>query len=148
MNLQNEKVMALWWKQPYATAMLHNKVETRTWNTNVRGKVLICSTVIPYKMNQAMGISGIHYEDLIDELRKDPIETTTIGYNGFAIAIGDLVDCRPMMPEDAKNAFVEYNSDLYCHFYENVRAIKPFEMKGCQGWRILTEEQKKLIEYI
>lgn len=147
-DLQNEKVMALWWKQPYASAMLIGKIETRTWKTNVRGKVLICASKTPYKPNESLKISGEFEHDMFMQIHKKSSSIGTLDSNGVAIAIGDLVDCRPMTPEDEEKCFVKYREGLWCHVYENVRVIKPFEMKGCQGWRILTEEQKKLIEYI
>jgi len=143
-DLQNEKVMALWWKQPYASAMLIGKIETRTWKTNVRGKVLICASKEEYSFREVDRISGNTRDRLYSELT---FKAQTLGNFGNAIAIGDLVDCRPMTPEDKEKCFVRYREGLYCHVYENVRAIKPFEMKGCQGWRILTEEQKSKIEY-
>jgi len=66
---------------------------------------------------------------------------------GNAIAIGRLVNCRPMNPEDEDKCFVQYHPDLYCHIYENVKAIKPFPWKGMQGWTILTSEQIRQIQF-
>lgn len=147
-NLQNEKVMALWWKQPYASAMLIGKIETRTWKTNVRGKVLICSSKSEYTPLEIDYISDGYQFDIYQKARKNYDARDSLQLNGYAIAIGDLVDCRPMTPDDEEKCFVRYREGLWCHVYENVVPIKPFEMKGCQGWRILSEEQKKLIEYI
>lgn len=147
-DLQNEKVMALWWKQPYASAMLIGKIETRTWKTNVRGKVLICASKSRYNQDVVNQISGELAHKLYLGIHAKSSSIGTLAHDGLAIAIGDLVDCRPMTPEDEEKCYVKYREGLWCHVYENVRAIKPFEMKGCQGWRILTEEQKSKIEYL
>ncbi|MBA4852067.1 hypothetical protein [Emticicia sp. BO119] len=140
--LSKEVVRALWWKQPYANAMLIGKVETRTWCTNVRGKVLICASAKPYSVKQVDEISGLLVPSLFDAVNPDG------SLNGHAIAIGDLVDCRPMQYEDESNTYVQYREGLWCHIYENVRPIKPFKIKGAQGWRILTDEQKAMIELL
>ena len=49
---------------------------------------------------------------------------------GKAIAIGRLVHCRPMLPEDEDKCFVKYNPDLFCHIYEDVRPIEPISWRG------------------
>lgn len=45
---EKPSIRALWWREPYASLMLQGKVETRTWNTNYRGLVLICASIKPY----------------------------------------------------------------------------------------------------
>lgn len=144
--MKYELIRALWWKQPYASMMLIGKIETRTWETNVRGKVLICSSKLPYWPQEAAQISGGLHFSAISKLRKSNYKLfDTLQLNGYAIAIGDLVDCRPMTIEDEEKTYVKYREGLWCHIYENVLPIKPFEIKGSQGWRILTDEQKKQI---
>jgi hypothetical protein len=66
-------------------------------------------------------------------------------YEGKAIAIGRLTDCRPMKLEDEDKCFVQYCPDLFCHIYENVQAIKPFPWKGSQGWKEVSIEIKNQI---
>lgn len=65
--------------------------------------------------------------------------------HGKAIAIGKLIDCRPMEIGDEDKCFVQYYPDLWCHIYEDVKPIKSFEWKGVQGWKTLDE---KTIEQI
>jgi len=126
---------ALSWKEPYASLMLYGKIETRKWKTNHRGPVLICASKKPYSLYSVLDISGdFQFQRIMDTLKVgDP------GYFGdlncgYAIAIGNLVDCRPMTPEDENACFVQYNKGLWCHVYEDIKTIKPFPFKGKQGW--------------
>jgi hypothetical protein len=144
--LPTETVRALSWKQPYATAMLCGKIETRRWHTNYRGWVLICTSKAPYTMSAATVISGGKF--LIKMLRKmkELDAAGHIDFNGYAIGIAKLVDCYKMQPSDADKCYVQFSPDLYCHVYENAMMIEPFEWKGSQGWRTLTPEQIDLIK--
>jgi hypothetical protein len=131
----NQKVLALTWKQPYASLMLHGKIETRKWKTNYRGWVLICAGLSEYTDSQLRSIAGATQRDRIFtalDYRTQPL--------GKAIAIGRLSDCRPMQPEDADKCFVAFNPDLYCHIYEDVRPIEPIPWKGKQGWATVPQE--------
>lgn len=47
-DLIKSPLRALSWKEPYATLMLHGKVETRTWPTDYRGLVLNCVALKDY----------------------------------------------------------------------------------------------------
>lgn len=143
--LENEVVRALSWKQPYANLMLppNNKIETRTWNTKYRGLVLICASKVPYHQEVFYGISGKdQYARIWKTLDPDDLPL------GEAIAVGRLVDSRPMKKEDEDKCFVEYHPDLFCHVYEDVTPISPIPWKGSQGWRTLTEDQIKQIKFI
>jgi len=140
---KNEIVHALSWNQPFASLMLHGKVETRRRPTNVRGWVLICAAATSYTFDQVDKISGIEQCDRIDSLLQgDNIEL------GKAIAIGKLVDCRAMTVGDEKRCFVKYQQGLWCWYFEDVKEIEPFSWKGKQGWSILTEDQKAMIKLI
>jgi len=142
-----ETIRALSWKQPYASMMLHGKVETRTWITKYLGWVLICASQTPYSKEKAYSISGeTHYMRIVDALKND----TTGSINGKAIAIGYLYSSIIMgsfqKPENiSSSSFVEYNPDLYCHFYKDVQPIVPFDWKGTQGWKTLDQETKEKI---
>lgn len=133
------EIKALFWKQPYANLMLHGKIETRTWNTNYRGLVLICASKIPYTNHLVKLISNIDkvYQVLGDETIK----------LGCAIAVGKLVDCRLMQPDDEEKCFVNYSPNLYCHIYEDVKAIEPFELKGQMGWMNINDDILNKIKY-
>ena len=138
-------IRALSWKEPYATLMLHGKIETRRWATTYRGLVLICASKTPYTYRQTESISGEKQLKRMYALFQFAISPLHCGY---AIAIGELVDCRHMRPEDEDKCFVRHYSDLYCHVYANVRPIQPIEWKGSQGWRVLSEEQKARIHLL
>lgn len=141
-----KELRALSWKEPYASLMLHGKIETRPWSTDYRGLVLICATKKPYGIVELIRIAGRHY---------DRIQNTLVGYNdiidnnlGHAIAIGELVDCRAMNPEDEDACFVKWRGDLYCHIYEDMRAIEPIPFKGQQGWKKLDINYLNSVTYI
>jgi hypothetical protein len=145
----NEKILALSWKQPFGTAMLAGKIETRVWSTRYRGPVLICTSKIGYNIKAAKVITGNgQYERLINACL--PFYET-LDLFGYAIAIGRLVDCREMREEDEDKTFVQYKAPwtecregkrgmytidrrVYCHIYEDVRPIKPHPWRGSQGW--------------
>jgi hypothetical protein len=132
---------ALSWKQPFASLMLQEKIETRTWATKYRGPVLICASQSAYTERETRIITGGNYTNAIEELRKT-------APRGVAIAVGNLIDCRKMRPEDEAKCFVQYNEALWCHVYSNVKAIAPFEFKGAQGWQKVSEEVKSKIKYL
>ena len=84
---------------------LGKTVECRSWTTNYRGDILICSTAKKYK--------------------------GTIP--GHALCVVTLKDIFPMKPEHLKAACMyeeEYNPNTYAWFLENVRVIEPFPVKG------------------
>lgn len=138
-------MMALTWKQPFAALMLHGKIETRTWPTKYRGWVLICAGKAILKSNQIKEMSGNAQGNraIMKIINEQIIEDT-----GNAIAIGKLIDCRPMTPEDADACFVAYRQGLWCHVYSNVKAIEPIPWKGAQGWRNVPDEVKRQIKII
>lgn len=143
-DLNLHEIKALSWKEPYGTLMLHGKIETRTWGTNYRGLVLICCSKMSYTIKKIGEISqGKQFERIFRTLPRG----VKFG-NGMAIAIGNLVDCRPMTQEDEYKCFVKYHPDLFCHVYENVTPIKPIPIKGKQGWFKVPEEIIKQIEVL
>jgi len=114
--------------------MLYGKIETRKWKTDIRGPVLICCSQKPYSLYTIEKISGDYqFHRIVDTLgAKDPSDWEDVC--GKAIAIGNLVDCRPMTPEDEDACFVKYQPGLWCHIYKDIKPIKPFPFKGKQGW--------------
>jgi hypothetical protein len=144
-ELQSGAVLrALSWKEPYASMMLHGKIETRIWNTKIRGLVLICASRKRYTPEQITNISGfVRSSNMAWKLQRTGsfcfIFDSTF-HLGHAIAIGRLVDSRPMTTEDEKKTFVTYSEKLWCHIYEDVTAIEPFPWKGKQGWSIVPKE--------
>jgi len=144
MDFTNIEVRALWWKQPFASMMLHDKVETRTWDTTYRGWVLICCSMEGYTFKQLRKTTGLKQ---MARIREALDGRGSFHLNGLAIAVGRLTHCQPMHPADEDMCFVKYDEDLYCHVYEDVMAIvpfKPFE-KGQVGWKSLDDEVKRQI---
>ena len=142
----NQSMVALSWKQPFGSAMLWEKIETRVWATKYRGLVLLCTSQKAYDEKTVINICGPqNFVRLCATLVND---TTTLHLNGYAIAVGKLVDCRKMKPDDELKTFVRYREDLYCHIYEEVKAIKPFRWKGAQRWKKVEQNIIEGIEYL
>ena len=84
---------------------LEKTVECRSWTTNYRGDILICSTAKKYK---------------------DTIP-------GHALCVVTLKDVVPMKREHLKAACMyeeEYSPNTYAWILDNVRIIEPFAVKG------------------
>lgn len=141
----DQKLLALSWKQPFADLMLIGKIETRTWQTKYRGWVLICSSKVGYTGDQRLQICGSkQYNRITESNFKMPYGMT--GHLGKAIAIGRLIDCRPMETKDEDSCFVKYHPDLFCHVYDQVQPLQQFiPWKGSQGWREVDLETKERI---
>ena len=138
---------ALSWKQPFGTLMLYGKIETRKWKTDYRGPVLICISKKSYSLDELHDLCGEYVVHIIiGTLGNEPAQFDDVC--GYAIAVGNLVDCKKMTPEDEDDCFIKYNPDLWCHFYENIREIKPIPFKGKQGWSTLDQSFIDKIEYI
>ena len=160
----NDKMLALSWRQPYAQLMLHGKVETRVWDTSYRGLVLICASQKPYSEADLFGIAGVAgTQRIFNFLNERGIREVS----SKAIAVGRLVSTRLMLPSDENHCFVKYKEPwieerkskktgitkfvkvkLYCHFYEDVRAIEPFDWKGAQGWKKVEQSIIDKIKYL
>ena len=93
-------------KEPWASLISngHKTIETRTWKTAYRGKLLLCASRKP---------------------------KSTI--SGMAFAIADLADIQLMKKEDEGKACCEIYNRAYSWFLENVTPIKPFPVKGQLG---------------
>lgn len=88
-------------KQPWANMIAAGEktIETRTWHTRWCGPLLIVSS------------------------KKPAIEPA-----GYALAIAQLVDCRPMTVADEVAACCKVNG--WAWVLENVKRIEPFPVKG------------------
>ncbi len=140
-------IQGLTWKPPFGSLMLHGKIETRTWPTRHRGKVLICQGQTKYSQEEMQEMCNpAQLEGIAKLITNFPEDFTHFGY---AIAIGVLAQCRPMRVADEEKAFVMYKPNLYSHVYENVQRIKPLKIKGGQKW-ISVKDQNFLsqIEFI
>lgn len=146
-ELKNREIRALSWKQPYADLMFYGKIETRKWYTRYRGLVLICSSKKGYTLGEEYALSGeIQWKRLNGILNENKFGEDIL--DGAALYVGELVDCYQMTPSCEDKCFVKYSSDLFCHVYQNIRKIQPFAYKGCQGWKILSDEVKEKIKFV
>jgi hypothetical protein len=135
---------ALSWREPYASMMLHGKIETRSWPTKYRGLVLICASKKRYSPDSLYGISNYAQRSkmawILGKVGSFAFVYDNMFNLGHAIAIGRLIASRPMTWEDKEKAFVKYRADLWCHVYEDVTLIEPFPWKGKQGWSNVSQE--------
>ena len=95
--------------QPWALMVARGikDIETRTWSTEYRGELLICSTKRPAIPNYPLGM---------------------------ALCIVQLVHCRPMALVDQERACYPMSKELFSWFLAHRRTIKPFPVIGRQGF--------------
>lgn len=93
-------------KEPWASLVLEGRktIETRVRRTNYRGKLLLCAS-------------------------KDPKSEIS----GRAFATAELVDIRPMVKADEKEACCKVYEGAYAWILSDITAIKPFGVKGSLG---------------
>ena len=105
-------------RQPWASWIASGKkyIETRTWTTSYRGPILICSSKT---WDDAVGV--------FDEAARALVY-------GHAIAIAQLVDCRPMTEADQHDACCFYMLGRYAWVLRDVHRIeRPFPVRGMPG---------------
>ncbi len=90
-------------KQPWANMIASGEktIETRTWSTEHRGPLLIVSS-------------------------KEP----DIAPAGFALAVVNLVDCRPMSVLDEAKAKCSKYKGAYSWVLQDVRKLDPIPVRG------------------
>ncbi len=151
-----DPIKALNWKEPFASLMLppHNKVETRTWLTHIRGLVLICTSLKAYDTTDMYDLCGgqgqtVEIRRLLKENSPFSFDQRNGGLLGKAIAIGRLVDCRKLRKDDKHFLLWEDGmEERYAHIYEDVHPIEPFAFKGGQKWKIVTDEVRSQIKLL
>lgn len=115
-------------KQPWASLVATGRktIETRTWPTKHRGKLLIVSSKtfdenFPFKYILSLGLRF-----------------------GQALAVVELVECRPMRKMDEPFALCDYYPGLYSWFFLNPIPLTPFPVKGRRGiWEVYIEEKER-----
>ena len=110
---------ALSLKQPWANLVAAGRktVETRTWRTAYRGPLIIVSS------------------------RRPPVEPA-----GCAVALAELVDCRPMTREDEKAAGIALYPGAQAWILKNIRPLRPFPLRGALGLYSVTLRRECLEE--
>jgi len=93
-------------KQPWAGLIASGRktIETRTWQTQHRGDLLICSSAQPEGPD-----------------------------SGKALCIVRVVDCRPMTKQDERAACCHLYAGAWAWVLEGVRLIDPVPVKGRLG---------------
>jgi len=109
-------------RQPHAENIAKGEktIEIRSWRTNYRGDLLIVSSLKP------------------DKPLQNPLPL------GQAVAVVELVDCRPATRADEKRTMcrIDPSSD-YAWVLRRVRRIKPFKVKGRLG---LYEVERRIVQ--
>ena len=110
--VEKRKIKAISIRQPWASMIAagDKTIETRTWYTRYRGKLMICSS--------RRAVSRFW--------RRLPC--------GKALAIVNMVDCRLMTPADERAARCGWYEGAWAWVLEDIRPIeKPFDVKGQLG---------------
>ena len=105
-NRQDKQMKALSIKEPYASLILNGMktIETRTWRTKYRGKILLCASKKP----------------------KSDI-------SGKAFATAEIVDCWRMTKANEVDAHCKVYPNAWAWELVNITPIKPFKVKGKLG---------------
>jgi hypothetical protein len=159
----DEIIRTLGLYQPYASLMLHGKIESRWVKKGKKapfplGKYLIYSTKKAYSQKEFEHVAGDKAKHAWKLLENE----STVSLNGYAICIGDLVKVEPMSATMEHKAFIDTPIDewqsaepiiinyhlLWALHFENIQRISPFLFKGKQGVGILTKEQHKFIQIL
>jgi hypothetical protein len=116
------QAISLW--QPYAglVAAGLKTIETRPRRTHHRGPLVICST---QKVDEE---SWMRLLPLIPEHVRE-----VCALRGQALAVVDVQDCRPLMPEDEPASWF-YAPGRYAWPLANIRRVRPFAVRGAQGF--------------
>lgn len=162
---KKEPIRTLGFYEPFGSLMLKGKIETR-WVDVTRkppfplGKYVFYTTKKPCSNPQLFEWSGAELMATIINLLKDG----TRHKNGYAIAVGELVELYPMAKVDEGKGFVLWAGlklfvnpvtkkatmkKQWCLKFDNVKAIEPFEFKfGKQGVGILHESEHHKIKVL
>jgi hypothetical protein len=159
------KIRTLGLYQPFASLMLHGKIETRWVPVGKKppfplGEYLIYATQKCYSFAQGLDLMGDQQSQALNIFKtefdlgeKGTINPTTRRLiTGHAICIGNLVSIiDPILPS-TKNTFVEYIAPCSRRrvglVFENMKRIEPFPFKGKQGIGFLSEEDQAKIKFI
>ena len=104
--MERENMKAISIKEPWAS-LIHNgskTIETRTWGTKYRGKILLCAS-------------------------KSPISQLS----GHAFATADLIDIQVMTEHHELAAMCEVYEGAKAWILENIKPIEPIKVTGALG---------------
>lgn len=121
-------------KQPWAEMILQGlkKIEVRSWRTDYRGDLLICSSAKPDESLLTMRPTIVHSRRGIWCDDSDPNDCDYEGFFQFgkALFITELYDIQIMTAEHEIDACCGSSPGFYSWMLRNVRPIQPFPIKG------------------
>jgi hypothetical protein len=139
------RTISLW--EPWASLMRvgAKKIETRCWNTNYRGPLLICASK---RLIKSEIIHYLSYNSIRSALqpfappwpesgrRSSGVNWQDLHY-GKAVAVVDLISCKPTEDVTLKEYWSErflgdFSPGRFAWFTENLRTIDPFPVVGKQ----------------
>jgi len=117
-------VKAISLHQPWASLVAagYKRIETRSWRTRHRGMLLICATKIPVISPERWGA-----------LREQYWRLPEAPPAGAALAIAELVECRPMVEDDEAAACCDIYQGAVAWVLRDIRQIEPVAVRGRQG---------------
>jgi hypothetical protein len=123
------KIKAISLKQPWATMVAEGIkiIETRVWSTKYRGPLLIVSS-----LNFDFDADGLPSGGNRPE-STDYYGTELNLLYGQALAVCDLLDCRPMHMIDRAGACCDVYPRAQAWIIEGITPIDPFPVKGKLG---------------
>jgi hypothetical protein len=140
---KKDKIRAISLWQPWAGALAVGikTVETRPWQTKVRGDLLICSAK---KVVQPFFYPN-NYEDVVSDC--NPKERDLLEIKGHALCIVEIVDCistndRDFIESLSREEIMwgDYSYNRYAWVTKNLRRIKPIPVKGSQGFYFVDKQ--------
>jgi hypothetical protein len=157
-------ILAVSLHQPYPTliALGLKRFETRSWKTNYRGPIAICSALKWDKEAQAGSnfFAGLFCRELT---RRDHNRGERVSFEhvrslflesprGFVICLANLVECAEMTPDlivtvgDRERAVGGWEPGRFAWRLENVQPLaEPVPIKGQQGlWTLSASEATKV----
>lgn len=124
---------ALCLQNPWAQLVVSGfkTIEARTWPTNHRGELLICSTA---KSNKSLEKAVL---DVIEEETDLAFEQSEFFVNGAVLGKVNLVDVRELTEDDLEESWLDpmefdaHEGPLYAWVFENAEPIaEPIAIKG------------------
>lgn len=95
-------------------------IETRTWQTNYRGDIVLCSSLAPDRRE-------------IDLLMFVSIKSPEKLTYGCMECVAELYDVQPMTERHEEDAMVLLYPGAYSWFLRNIRLIEPKKVRGQLG---------------
>lgn len=130
--------------QPYASlvALGLKTLETRKMRIHYRGPLVICST----KTLDASAWNTICHLDsapLSEILMHERVDGPVDLPRGQALALVDVVGCRPLVEADWPESFF-YAEKRFAWKLANVRRLSPFPVRGMNGLFPVDEEKVRI----